>query len=551
MKKNACTLLLIILLVTFFSCNEENKNVAEEAIVTTPEQIDSKAEEVIQATLKDLLDNKELADSFQLKNTLLIDSIYEKKDFAPVWSFEGNYTRHADSLYNIIQNARLYGFFPNDYYADKLTELKQTISTDSLKKLDASKWALNDLLLTSAFTQLVRDLKTGRIVPDSIIKRDVVNTGSFLSQCLDSFIQNPSVEVFNQLEPRHKEYAELKKALGSFLDSANFRDYTYIHAYDSGTLKQLIYKRIDEEDSIQLEQVVIDSIYLADAIKKYQKLKKLRVDGKISSELIKKLNDTDEEKFIRIAITMDRYKMLSTLPDQYIWVNIPSYQLKVKRGDSILLTSKVAVGKTYTRTPEIVSAITDMITYPQWTIPASIIEKEILPGLKRDAGYTNKKGYSIIDKDGNVVDPYFVDWSKYKKGIPYKVVQGSGDANALGVIKFNFPNKHSVYLHDTNQRYLFSRKNRALSHGCVRVESWRNLAYFILESDSLSGSNFLPKDSLNNWLSLKQKKVIPVRSKVPLYLKYFTCEGLNGKIIFYDDIYEEDRKLRNKYFATK
>jgi murein L,D-transpeptidase YcbB/YkuD len=219
--------------------------------------------------------------------------------------------------------------------------------------------------------------------------------------------------------------------------------------------------------------------------------------------------------------------------------------------DTVVLTSKVVVGKTYTRTPEISSAISDMITYPLWTIPASIIQKEILPGLKNDPGYTNRKGYSIIDKEGNVVDPYFVDWSKYKKGIPYKVIQGSGDANALGVIKFNFPNKHAVYLHDTNQRYLFSRKDRALSHGCVRVESWKDLAYFILRNDSLAGGEFTPKDSLNKWLSLKQKHVIPVRKKIPVLIKYFTCEAVDGKLVVHQDIYEEDKKLRNKYFATK
>lgn len=287
------------------------------------------------------------------------------------------------------------------------------------------------------------------------------------------------------------------------------------------------------------------------AIKQYQKIKGLKVDGKLSTALVNKLNNTGKEKFTRIAITLDRYKALQPLPSQYVWVNIPTYYLTVKENDTVVLTSKVVVGKTYTRTPELSSAISDMITYPQWTIPASIIAKEILPGLQKDPGYTNRKGYSILDNKGNVIDPYFIDWSQYKKGIPYRVVQGSGDANALGVLKFNFPNKHSVYLHDTNQRYLFSRTNRALSHGCVRVESWKNLANYILKSDSLSSAKFTSVDSLNKWLSLKQKRVIPVRKKVPVFIKYFTCEGVNGKIVFYDDIYDEDRKLRNKFFATK
>src|SRR5258705_13343903 len=111
--------------------------------------------------------------------------------------------------------------------------------------------------------------------------------------------------------------------------------------------------------------------------------------------------------------------------------------------------------------------------------------KVILPSLKKYHGYLAEKGYSLLDEKNEEVDPYFIDWSKYKTGIPYKVVQGSGDDNALGILKFNFPNKYSVYLHDTNQRYYFSRQFRSLSHGCVRVQEWQKLSQFILNNDSM------------------------------------------------------------------
>ncbi|HEY6954360.1 MAG TPA: L,D-transpeptidase family protein, partial [Flavisolibacter sp.] len=212
----------------------------------------------------------------------------------------------------------------------------------------------------------------------------------------------------------------------------------------------------------------------------------------------------------------------------------------------------VVVGKPTTRTPIITSAINNMITYPKWTIPESIIKKEVLPGLQRDPSYTLKKGYSIVDVDGNEIDPFKIKWTKYKEGIPYKVVQGSGDDNALGVLKFNFPNKYSVYLHDTNQRYLFSSKKRALSHGCVRVQAWDSLARFILRNDSLNSANPIPTDSLQTWLATKQKKYIPVRKPIPLFIRYFTCDVNNdGKLVFYEDIYEEDSRIRETIFANK
>ena len=243
-----------------------------------------------------------------------------------------------------------------------------------------------------------------------------------------------------------------------FLDSADFKKYTFVNRKDSSVFPRLLIKRLSEVDSAYIAAVASpDSAQLADAIKRYQRYKKIKVDGKITTALINQLNDTDKEKFIRIAINLDRYKLLQPLPEQYIWVNLPSYYLQLRNSDTVVLRSRVVIGKPITRTPIITSAISDMMTYPKWTIPESIIKKEILPGLKKDPGYTTKKGYLLVDKDGNKVDPYSVSWTKYKEMIPYKVVQGSGDDNALGVLKFNFPNKHSVYLHDTNQRYLFSK----------------------------------------------------------------------------------------------
>ena len=135
------------------------------------------------------------------------------------------------------------------------------------------------------------------------------------------------------------------------------------------------------------------------------------------------------------------------------------------------------------------------------------------------------------------------------------MVQGSGDDNALGIFKFNFNNPYSVYLHDTNQRYLFQNSNRALSHGCVRVQKWEALAYFIARSDSAAmeeGKTIsYNADSIQSWIANKSRKRIMVKNRLPLYIEYFTCDTKNGKIVFYNDIYNEDRDLSRKYFAGK
>lgn len=549
------SLLFFILLIVFTSC-KDRKHIGEKEIVSQPEEINKSATDIIKETLDELLDGGDDEGIIKLKNTSVLKDIYGQNDYLPLWTGEGKWNVFGDSLYTLIDSARHFGLFPKDYYKTELTDLRERLIFDTTSredKLDAALWAKTDLFLTDAFVQLIKDLRNGRILHDTaILKKDTSLTHPFFNQQFQTF-KNTSIASFvAKLEPSHTGYKKLKAALKNFLVNADFKKYTYINRKDSSNLRRMALQRLLEDSIVVDSAVTGDSLKLASVIKKYQKQKDIKQDGKLTASIINSLNETDSEKFIRIAITMDRYKQLpSKLPSQYLWVNIPEYYMYLKENDTVRLKSKVVVGKPITHTPVLSSAITDMITYPQWTIPTSIIKKEILPGLKKDPGYTIKKGYSLVDKDGNVVDPYFVDWAKYETGIPYKVVQGSGDDNALGVLKFNFSNKYSVYLHDTNQRYLFSKKNRALSHGCVRVQNWDSLAYYILRNDSLAGKKALPTDSLNKWLSLKEKHVIPVRKRIPLFIRYFTCDVKENKVVFYEDIYGDDRRLKERFFANK
>ena len=547
--------ILPFVILLLCSCNSGD-NIQQKEIVKTPEEINVKAEDLIRNTLEEILqDPARLPDSIKLKNASLLKEMYGKNEFGLLWSSKGVFNKEADSLFTLIDSARLYGLFPSDYYAEQLKRLKTELAKDTSKEtqLDASKWAYSDMLSTSAFIQLVKDLKFGRLLPDSVLVKDTMLRPDYFSKQKELFSAQPTTTFAAALEPANKDYHQLKAVLPQFLRKADMRSFTFIKTKDSSQLIKLVYKRISEEDSIQLVAVKNpDSAAVATAIKKYQRYKKMKQDGKISSALISRLNGTDKEKFFRIAITLDKYKMLPKLPEEYIWVNLPSYFLEIRKGDSVPLVSKIICGKTITKTPQLTSAISDMITYPQWTIPESIIKKEILPGLKRNAAYTQKRGYSIVDAKGNEVSPSEVNWVKYKNSIPYKVVQGSGDANALGVMKFNFANPYAVYLHDTNQRYLFDRSSRALSHGCVRVHKWKELAYYITRRDSTADSTrYTPIDSLNSWLAQKLKKVIRVRQQLPLFIRYFSAEGKDGKLVLHEDIYDEDRRIRDKVFAGR
>ena len=557
------TTCVAIFVLCLSSCKEKTKP-EEIVIVKAPEKMDDKVKELIRSFLEySASKNGRMDDSTVLYQLPILADIYKQKTFSPQWSSSQNWLSQGDSLLLLIENAKLYGLFPTDYHSHQLSVIKNLFAKDVFKDKetqDAASWARADLMLSDALISFFHDIKLGRLPNDSItLRKDSVLSQEFISSKFNAAASGLSLDVIiSTLEPKHQGYRDLKNAVRDFLDQADFNPITQVNFPNNNQqeLRAAVAKRLFETGYIDSTFTEIDSLRLASVLKKFQKDQKLVIDGKIGAQTIRMLNLSDQEKFNHIAITIDRYKMLpDSLPEKYIWVNIPSYSLKLVSHDTLVVSSKVVVGKPITRTPVLTSAVSEMITYPQWTIPASIIEKEILPGLKKDTGYLRKKGYMLLNGKNEEVVPDSIDWHKYKKTIPFKVIQGSGDDNALGILKFNFYNKYSVYLHDTNQRSFFAFDSRALSHGCVRVQEWQKMAYYIMNNENSLSINSkvkpIPVDSLTHWLEIKEKHSIPIRSKVPVFIRYFTCEVNDGQISFFEDIYGEDKKMIELLFANK
>ena len=549
--------ILLFICCWIAACNNSGQKPPENVVVKKPEQVDAKASELLQQLLQYAgAHTNQINDSVKLQQLDLLKQIYTQNGYEPIWSEKEQWNDIADSLYHFMYFSKNYGLFPSDYYLTSILNIRNGLVSDTLHRRNAALWARADLILTNAYLGMATDLKLGRLPKDSItLRSDSLINGDFFLQNFKQAITEKNIRgTLELLEPKLQGYQALKAAIPSFLDSVTFATSTYIFYPNKDSLSMVakVAKRLTEAG---FPANPADSGSFKGAIRSYQRQQNLTVTGRPGEKLIRSLNNTNWEKFKRIAITMDRYKMLpDTLPTKYIWVNLPAFYMQLWDSDTVYLQSKVVVGKPLTRTPVLTSKLTDMITYPQWTIPTSIIVKEILPGMKRDTAYLAKKGYSLINDEGQEVNPRTVNWFKYTKGIPYKVVQGSGDDNALGILKFNFSNKYSVYLHDTNQRYYFKNAMRALSHGCVRVQAWDKLANYIIKNDSIAATSpnlAFKSDSLHAWLSRKEKHYIPIRNRIPLYIRYYTCEGKDGKVQFYDDIYAEDRLLSEKYFANK
>ena len=563
-KSNVYNLSLLLICVIVLSCNHSGKKEK-----TVKQNDTGKLEEKVDGDIKDVLQfafehGGRIEDSLKLKYVSAAEKFYDAHDYDPVWSKEKKWQPLADSLIDFITQSELYGLFPGDYNLRYLSNIKNKLAVDSLHKIDEEEWLKADVMFTDAGLRILKDIKFGRFVINTFVTVDSATKSDFVINKLGEIVkQNNLSGIIEDTEPAFLGYRNLKAGIKRFIDSMDRKTYTYVvypykpnNEKDSLFFLRTLQKRLAESKCTDLTGKLPDSTELSLSIKKYQKLKGLKQDGVISSSLIKLMNTNDTERFKRIAITLDRYKQLpDTMPEKFIWVNLPAYYLELWDSDTVTFKSKVICGKPETRTPLLKSELNNIVTYPTWTVPTSIIAKQYLPKLKNNPNYLTRIGLKLVDGKGNDVDPNNVNWAKYTKGIPYKVMQNSGDNNALGVIKFNFENPYAVYLHDTNQRYLFKKTSRALSHGCVRVQDWEKLALYIAKNDSInlkSGDSLrYNSDSIKTWISNKTTKRVTIKNKIPLFINYFSCEGKDGKITFYDDIYGEDKAVREKYFTSK
>lgn len=544
----------VVSMVLLMACKEQGKNrKTDKDDVKTPTQVENPVETDLKSMLEQVANNGDkLNDSTILVYRKLADSVYGVNGYSAIWSAKQRWLPVGDSLFSFIEGCKSYGLFPSDYHFNALSFYRRVLGEDTLARKNATTWNRADLLLTDAFFTLVKHLKQGRLDYDSVtLRKDSVLSDSLFARTLATARQFGVRGALDSLEPRLAGYDSLKAYLGDFLATAHFRKLTWIdYPYkDSAVFYSSLTKRLQEVGYIDSSVTRADTAMLAGALRKYQETNKLKVTGRASQETVAMMDNSDWEKFKRIAINLDRFKLLpDTLPKTYVWVDLPSFYLQVHDADTIALESKVIVGAPKTRTPLLTSEISNFVTYPQWTVPSSIIFKEMLPAIKRNVDYLRKQNLMVVDDNDSVRDPMLINWARLNKNnFPYQLKQRQGDDNSLGVMKFNFKNKYDVYLHDTNVRWMFDNKFRAVSHGCVRVQQWRKLSAFLTRNDTM---RYHP-DTLKNWISRQEKHTVYGFAHVPIYLRYFTVEGKKGKLAFYDDIYGEDRVLRNRYFAAK
>ena len=476
---------------------------------------------------------------------------YGSRHFEPLWlsqDADGKvvFSKNAEKIIDVFKKSELEGFRPSDYLTANLDP--------AAAGTDPAKLAALETAFSAAAIKYAQDAYGGRVNPLDInstwtITPKRINEAEVLVQLAES---NDPGQVLLDLSPKQREFVALRAALAKFYVGADEVVDAAVTIPEGVTLKlgmkdervTLLRQRLDvpEPDIPETAgaDAKVDITYdaaLVEAVKTFQSSLGLEADGVVGAATIAALNGGAATTREDIIANMERWRWE---PDDYgkfeVEVNIPEFRLWIKKDGEVVHTTRVVVGTPKNQTPVFNDMIRHVVTNPYWNVPASIKANEIKPHLLANPGYLDSQNMEML-YGGKVVNASAIDWTQTNIN-NFHVRQRPGRSNALGQIKFLFPNQHDIYLHDTPSKSLFSRTFRAYSHGCVRVENPMDFAHALLELEpSLSRetleASFGPKE---RWFNLEHK--------IPVHISYFTLRvDEDGTIRSYGDVYGANKKL--------
>ena len=475
-----------------------------------------------QAAIKALLDARmaERGTVQQRKFREALAAFYEARQYAPLWIADAKWNDKAASAIARLERA-----------GDDALDLRGTPIPALSGKEDAA-FAAADVALSESIASYARQASGARVDPLSISKQitakpEIVDIARALSEVIAAPDPGEKLASYN---PQHAGYRYLRDKLAELRHAAPPVAQVKKRIPSGPILKTgmrddrvpLIRARFGLTPAQENDELVYDT-KVAAAVADFQKQNGLPASGTLTTRTIDALSDGEPERLEdEIIANMERWRwMPRDMGEERIEVNIPDYTVRVYRGEKIIHQARVIVGKPTTPTPIFSNAMQFLIVNPYWNVPPSIIKKEMLPKLKEDPDYLKKLGYEVIPQKGGGV----------------AVRQPPGERNALGWIKFMFPNEHAVYLHDTPTRNLFANGKRAFSHGCVRVDNPFALAEIVL------GEGW--SEERVKALKGGGERMVKMPRSLPIHIGYFSAfVDEQGKLQLREDIYGYSQKVR-------
>jgi len=493
--------------------------------------------------------------------TEALRSVYAQRANAPLWSRDGRATPQAQALIRELQRADTYGLQREDYAGDAIAALAQQPSGSAVA--DAARWGRFDVQLSGAALRFMSDLHYGRVKPTSVgfnlpTMHQRIDLGASLSALADA---TDVAKAINEIEPPFHHYALLKDTLTKYLGLTQHPELKNLPAISGSikpgnayagapALRRLLVALGDlpAGGSTPADETTLTP-ELSAGVRAFQQRHGLTPDGALGKTTFTALTTPFAKRVRQMDLTLERWRWLPPFDTPPIIVNIPQFRLFAFRTteDRVadILQMDVIVGKTYTQTPVFESDMRYVVFRPYWDIPPSILRKEMLPKIRANPGYVAANRLEIVGGQGDdspVVAPSPAAIEGLASG-KLRLRQIPGPDNALGLVKFMFPNVYNVYLHSTPAHRLFGETVRAFSHGCIRVSDPAALGTYVMRDEPGEWTREKVEAAMNGTKTQRVNLQHPIRVLI-LYGTALATEA--GPVLFFDDLYGLDRKLEQQ-----
>ncbi|PUU90130.1 murein L,D-transpeptidase [Halanaerobium sp.] len=484
---------------------------------------------------------------------------YDQRYHRSIWFDGDQFKKDPEVLIAEIKDSYGEGLKPADYHLDFI---ENSVKDPDLFTADSlGKKALLEILLTNAYLSLASDYLNGKIDPEIIIEDynhqdDNLEAQKLLKLLVD---EEKLAQILETQLPTSSNYTQLRDKLYLYRDSGKIKEWPQINTDETLALEaegravaQLV-ENLSARAYLNLKSLDNRDYFnqrVKRSVVRFQLDNGLNADGIVGRKTRKALNIPLEQRIKQIIVNMERWRWLpENLGSRYIYVNIADYNLKLYENNQLKMEMKTIVGQEQRSTPVFSDEIDYLVLNPYWYVPKSIAVKDKLPLIKEDYRYLQENNYSLFQYTGNnnlkEIDPAEVDWSEIDKdNFNYLLRQNPGDENALGRVKFMFPNRFSIYLHDTPSKYLFSETERGFSSGCIRIEKPVDLAEYLLKDQEK-----WDRQAIEAEMKKDKEKTVYLNNPIKIYLQYNTVwvDSL-GNLNFREDIYGRDQKIIEEYF---
>lgn len=501
-------------------------------------------EEQLQLRVGALADDPRVAGQV-VADRWFLTKFYERHEFGLTWTP----TAKLDQLLVAVSGSARHGLNPEDYHWSALSWLVSSLPEEPSPALRIEL----DILATDALTRLAFHLQFGKVDPEYLgpswnFSRDV---GSVDPVTVISTLQRADDlgAALDALAPENDYYLGLKDALADYRRIAEAGGWPSIEggeALQVGMrsarvipLRALLritgdYAATGSGDDDELFDTALEA-----AVMRFQARHALEADGTIGSRTLEALDVPVEARIDQLRVNLERVRwVFRDLDERFMMVNIARFQVALVENMQVTWSTRAVVGKPYRETPVFKARMTYLEFNPTWTVPPTILARDILPEVRRDPSALQRKNMSVIDFKGQRVDPATIDWSTVSaRDFPYLIRQEPGPLNALGRVKFMYPNRHHVYMHDTPSRDLFAESERTFSSGCIRLERPLELARILLASTEWDD------EAIERVLADGQTRIVSLPQPIQVLMLYGTVVPEGRGVQFSADVYGRDARL--------